>query len=1214
MPNPEDNLSSSVNIDAQEAQAALQSHMEQNASQDADDQLSGNGGVAADVTSAGNRRSADVQFRETQRNMASASRAAAAEAQAERQRLLTSVVRTRLDVATGGNAWDADAANTRAQARAELNAQLLGEGGAPLGSAPVMSSAPVDAGEGFVDPRFAEAAHPTQGLRWDTWDGDDPAWKARGMGYKNENGPVDRGVVGISEFGGVRTPGEATGAYDRLRDAVQPTLDPIAQRFKAYAAQGFARASDATEGSPLSYVTGRAAEALGGVPTEGSGDSPRYNSYKEARARAAEIEDTLKNDYTKSGRFSDINGDGYNDELQGGLREEGLAPNRPGLGARMGQSLRQHGWLLGGGLASAGESLGRADEAEGAGQYVTPEQQREKDAGLLPGLGMVVGTVAGAALGNPMLGGFAGGAVGSVAQSAVSSGAERDQALRETSERLASALGQASESATRFRDDLAATGAPIQALGQALTTVGGMGTFGPNTISGTGALVNSFGEYTAENFAAMGRVTANPLDYQLGRRVSEGLADSGDFTSAGYQAAETGEFADLKTDQHAAVLARRKGDTRLQQDIKANNAIRQWGGGLGGFLEDHMPDSTGGRFKALIGRREAEDDAAPDPDAAAQNDTINQVVAARSAHLVDTARAQSAAAGIDISTANGGGAAAVSAASDPLYGRLHAEIARDQVQMGVLQRDAANPVNAARLPFLNEQNAEYETDALQATQQIRARRRQNFGLGLSEEQAGFGLSVTRAQIEGKSAEDIYARTQAQSRYLQGVDSDPRNPLSPSERAGIEQSRLQSVYQAQQGVYTERTELAQNAIGAASVGVDQARAFGSSDQVQAALGQEASAVAQKVAELTRELNTAGQTAADYRREQGELNSANAQAVQIAARQRDQRVQDAYGISGDRLSGDQAGLSRQIRVGGSGSVDQGALDRDWSGVLKADNDAIGQYAPGSRERADAEAKLRRDQADQADQRDRLNQYTPDAGTRIRDIQTDEGLSRAEHAFRRSQIAPFSDAGADPCARAGDLEGAISRSQRQATSDFAGATAYRARQMQSGRWNELAEEGYQGQAARYQEGEDGLADRRAELERDKLEGFFGALPEMVAGNRGLSAGVGSALVPTAALSARYSPNAGVGSWADGKAATWWSGGHPSPYGHGSSTGDGGTAAGGAMSEGNRYLAEIASGINTLVGHVQGGSHGFGPSVPNHAVSTVAGSLQFDLNPRHQ
>lgn len=964
----------------------------------------------------------------------------------------------------------------------------------------------------------------------------------------------------------------------------------------------------------------QAREALLGERTQSAAPrtAPRYADFEAAQQAKADILRDAQNRYTAEGRVDEIGGEGFNREVEEANVAAGLA-KRETFAGRYRKAIGGFGGAFG--LAYGGSAL-LTGAAQGialtqSGNYVTPEQQTASAAGIMPGVGSLIGMGIGALAGpeGALVGQFLGQGVGSVAEASVKAGAERSESTRQVAEQLTAALGETTSRLKEFSAQVEATGAPVKQLQSGLNAVGAVGNFGAGSITGTGRLVNAFGENSDRFFGAITKYTSDPLLYGLGSRFAAGDAGSADITALGYDAAENADFGGLKTLQQAARDARVKDDPEFQRLAGEYQRRGRAMFGLGGFFQQH--EASWGydvRLKEGMDARRAALDGQDDPDVRAQNTLIGQFAASRVQRIVAEAGVGSAQAGVSLVENRGGSAADVEAASGALYAKLGDARAAALADVARLRADQALPVNAGRRDELEARIADAQARADGYSVTDAQRRRQNFQGEIGEEQSNFALADTQGVLGGRSAADLLYDRERQASFLEGTALDPRNPLRPSERADMQERAARYRYNARVSVYDERLGQDDVAIGRAGAEVGRQRAFGSAASTDAAMGRQVEAFQAKIAELNQEIQSGTLTVSDRIQKEKELTQTQQQAVQAEAQRRDERVRNAQAFAGDDFDIATAGQGRQIRRGGSASVDRGAVDKVWQGRLDADQYAISQYASGSRERKDAEARLARDRADFDEDNDRLNVYTPDVRTRMGDTAGDLALSKAEHAFRRASEAPYTDAGGDPFTRANDLLGQLGRSEKRLTDDFGKETAQRARLIKSGRWNDLAEEGYQDDLARNDERIEGLKDRRADIEHDRLEALFGALPEMIAGSPGR--GLGSALIPTAALSARFAPNAGVGNW--GRTATWWgtpgaSGG--SPYGHAGAGGtDGGSVPGasGGNNEGNRYLAVIAEGIGTLVRQAaSGGGFANHTTMPHPQVGSAVHALTNGYNP---
>ncbi len=1050
--------------------------------------------------------SADPQFRQQEAARLATARADAAEFQRD-------AARTRAErLATAPTGWDAAAHNARAVERGA--ARPYGTG-TPSDS-PSTMSAPVNAGAAFDSVAYDEnlAAQRLQAA------GDAPppgGWgPAPDPWADRDHGRID------------------SGTRSRVSDPTAP----------------WARTGDA-------------------APRKAA---PRYGSFEEAQQARADIHEDARNLYTARDDFAKIGGDDFKRDVESAEVSAGLREAPEGHGGnvfqRAGRNLREdwnepsgygklnYAFAAGALLQEGGQYFQRTN----SGQYVTPEQRETAQAGMMTGAGALIGTAVGSMIApgaGSWVGGMVGGGIGTVAQGIVGANESRAQETRQAAESLVNSLGEASGKVKEFSAQIEASGVSTQQFGEALASAGSVGTFGPGTTGGVLAMTGAFGEHAGEDWNAITRYTANPLLHDMGNRFSGGTATSDDITGLAYDAAETGDFGGLKTLQQASRDARVKDDPQFQADTKAlSDRKGSWWYQTGHFLAGvagHLGLPTAGKD----GIQAAQDDAdarkaavagGPDPHAQAENDLINQFATLRSQQIVADSGVKEATVGIGLAEARGGGSAEVGTASAGLYAANAAGRAATQSEIGLLQADQANPVNAGRKDELDARIADAQArlsgyDLADAQAQRRV-----FGLASDESAANFGETSTgqRAAIQagyygGKTFAEMQGsensilsteraraselRREAASPLISGTAEGARRR---SEATALETDTLRQKHDFQAAIYTQRLAGADKDIAAASETVGEKRAFGSSSDVFGAQTHEIETIRAKFAELTGELRAGGLTADQVREKEQQLIAVRGQATQVIAAQREERIASARGGAEDELTSATAPLAHQVRVGGSASVNPAAIDAAFAGILAADRDAVTSYAPDSRERRDAQARLDTDLARKQDETDALNEYRPSAATRLGDTAGRANLRRAETAFSLEQLAPYrsGDPGSAPLTAALGLEKALTGDIALQNRDQTAADADKAQRTKEGRWDDAAEAGYQ-------EGKEGRAERadqdrlrRGQAEHDRAFEMLKALPEMLAGDggqRGNSVGV----VGFAALSAYYTPNVRDGSW---------------------------------------------------------------------------------------
>lgn len=880
-----------------------------------------------------------------------------------------------------------------------------------------------------------------------------------------------------------------------------PQSDPVGDRLNDPAAGGmYSRVDD------LSALRESAQEQLSPRASSAS----RYASYDEAVQSRSNIIDEAKNIYTSSGRFSEIGSPGFNRETQSALATAGLAvapeveeaESSAKTAAKEALNRRNmFKFSLGYGMMQLGEESGHLYEQENSGQYLTPEQRTSASAGLLPGVGGIAGAAIGMAFGNPMIGGMAGAGIGSAVQGIVTGNEGRGQATREAAERLAAAMGEAASSVSTLRTQIEATGTPIQQFTQALGSAGSVGTFGPGTVAGIGALASAFGEYGQEDFSVMAQYSSGPLRHGLGALVSSGAIDATGIQSMGFDAAENGDFTGLKTLQQTASRALVKNDPAYQAAAKtltdATNsqfglgaapvAVARWARSHGLPVHNDLTaamDTEDERQSALSG--------SGDPAVAAQNLLINQFADLQSAQIVANSGIKVAQSGIGLALARGGSAAQIGTASEALYSSLADARASTQSEIALYQADLADPLRSqGREPELKAKIADATArmtgfDVAAATQ-----RRDVFKTGLGEEEAKFGTFVDRATLSGRSAASMQSGYNRQEEFLSGVAADPRNRLDPTERAGIEDSALRMRYRAAQQLYGEENAELDVTRAGRSAATSYAATYGSPldayNAGMAGLQSDRDQIAQNSSELTRGNLTNLQKLGLTRQNVG-LES------DLATRPEQLRVA-AYDAEGGILSSQQAEsraqLSRNVAIYGSSAYTPAMLGLDQDAVTHFAGAESGspfgspQRARYGQERADAQARLTDDGYQSQTYRETASQRTQD--------------TVVEHSFERAMRAPYLEGGAESSpftrgqallgnlrGRLGEAEGSLSRSSDPLAREQNTAIV------------------------------EGLKDRISDIEMERRRGFLAALPEEIAGSPGR--GATSGIIPTAGQSSFF------------------------------------------------------------------------------------------------
>ncbi len=857
--------------------------------------------------------------------------------------------------------------------------------------------------------------------------------------------------------------------------------------------------------------------------------------YAAAMKRKADVESSVRDDWTTRGDFSRIGSEAFHEDVHSNLVEAGLVePPKRGL-ALVKERLAHDKTGVAFGIGYSAMSIGSgvaAMERLNDGQYVTPEQKASAQAdAFAPAAAGIAGTLLGTAAGGVaggLAGQFIGGALGQAGSAVFGASEAREQATRESAERLTAALGEAASATGTFKSQIEATGAPVAQLGQALATVGSVGTYGTGTVAGTGALTNAFQERAGEDFATIAKYTSSPLLHGLGNRVSTGAADSGDISALGYDAAENGDFTSLKTLQDAARRAKVKSDPAFQDAARHVEDVSESQLGLGsvavGFAkwarQHNLPihnditaalDTEDARQKDLSG--------GPDPVAKAQNDLANQFVSLKSNQIVAESGIKEAAGGITLAELRGAGSAGIASAGKPLLASVAAARTATQSEIGLLQGDLADPLNAGRGDELKAKIADAQTrltgyDVTEAQQA-----RHVFTTQVEEDSASFGRTIageqqdlTRGLYGGKSLaalrgdEDrILSSEGARAAQLRRTALNPLN--SPADRdkllteaTGIETGTIEERYKFGLSQFQERER---------GVEIEGAKA-GAAVQFASVLGTPMEAYGARLGQVQ---NERAQVAALDTRLHENIPFAERQALtqqkikiegNIAVGPEQARLA-AYGaqanIQGDVQGTNRAGFSRDLSVSGNAAFarnhvfeDDAALTRLYAGAEAGSPAGSTQRARFGRMRAGAAEAAQEDQ-------DSAYIWRQTGKERVHDMQ-DEG------AFHRALIAPYRDGPeSNPLTRGNAVLGDL-------RDDLRGQQAALAKTPQSS-------PAYEANARQIED----TKNRIASLEHERLTGMFSALPETIVGRAG--SGIMAGIVPTSAMTARYTSNPSFGSW---------------------------------------------------------------------------------------
>lgn len=847
-----------------------------------------------------------------------------------------------------------------------------------------------------------------------------------------------------------------------------------------------------------------------------------------------------------SSDFIDVEGRAYNAGLGGRVREAGDR-----MRAGVSEMMRMPGmdWAIGFGAMSTAQGVTSAlKPAVGGEEYIPGQVAQQSATSLFPLIGAVAGTVAGFRMGGAQgaLGGqFVGQSLGQTAEDltdAYQTG--HTFAQQRAGEALGSSRG-GKEAVDEFVEALRTAATPaVKQLADTMTAVGRTGPVSPGAASEFGQLQFQLGsDFDATTTGVQKMLDSSP--YFARQRQAFGTApltgvSPGEYRGLAAAGAATGNYDAMEQALAYAEAVETRGVENPGYRVKSDFIKREEGQNVFEQIGEAFVPS---RVRAY---NEAKDALGTTPqflpgtvtpatrkrheDMEAQYETFQEdqaLVATATSHLgADSAR-------LSLRVLQGGGAAAMRGAQAGLEADARGGINAAEADIAILAGYKKDSPQFA--PFYDNMiGADRQKEAA-----FRAAPVENsvaaVAAGLAEEQARFTNRNLRDTIAGRTAAEQFSGD-IEYFHHRGREARTLPGLSPAQRDQMESEALAGAYQTQQGLYAETLGNLDNAIGTAGVQAGRARLFGSAGDVDQAQTQELDAFKAKVAELNQELAHGVLTATDRIAKERELSQVYGQSDQLAAARRDSRLATGDAFASDQLQIDSAGLGRAVRLGGSGAIDTAALDRDFAGVLAADQARVNAYAPGSVGRRDAEAKMAKDRAHFAEVEDGFSLYTPTARERTAGLQAGGRLSREESAFHRSLEAPNPYGGpmADAMTRGLGLERAYGTEISRLGTEFGKETARRAQRVAAGKWDDLAQEAYVGDQERYLSRVDNLENRRAGLEHDRTFEMFGALPERIIGTQGMSAGVQSALIAPGAVSAWFGGGGpGVGNWGGGPAA---------------------------------------------------------------------------------
>ncbi|MGI4789500.1 MAG: hypothetical protein ACRYFS_11695 [Janthinobacterium lividum] len=1132
------------------------------------------------------RRSPDVQRREDLRTQASASRAEAARQQAERQALMTEAARVRLQrvAVTSNGGFDTSAANARAANRHPGFA-------IPDSDVGVTSSAPKDANANFDPFVYDEALH-AQRLQTA---GDTPP--EGGWGIPDNNTPEDPSFARVGapsfnemKYGPAQGTDRTNGFASRMNDSdapwarvgaeappppppeapSEPPPSGSSSGSRRSSRPRYANAQEARDLDKLlrtgledEYAQAGRVPEIGGKGFKAELDAQRMEAeliapeeptasspYADAMKAKSAITENLRNDYASRGDFSKIGTAGFKAEVKAAEISQGFQePKGRGFAGAVGR-IQEDLKTPFGPLQyayGAGEFIQGATRdyaANNSGQYLTPEQQQTANAGLLPGIGSLVGTVAGSVI--PGLGSWAGslvgGGIGQGLQTIIGAGAEREQSVRQTSEIYGAATGASTDALKEFADTIRSTNAATKEMQTAFTTMANAGPgIGSGTLSGAAFMSGALGERYNPALSGLTRaVSSDPLMRSLQPRINATGGDLGAGALGNIAIAEAFS-GDWDASNGAATLA--EGSLTNHQwaaDTNRSNSLSS----AAGLVRDLTPlgivthPFQSAQDWAAQGRLWTGQDPQFQPGADATKAKIaadrtaafGVYTAAASAQEVAQSGMGMAGARIDIAQNTGASAAQMSGLAATLsQSALSSQGALTGAASAADAYIAAHPeLDAASRLKIRTQADSNRTTALTDQAAAAKATRSAFEMGLQEDESAYGRTMageegrlTRGLLSGRRYDQlqgdengIVSSEQVRARQLRVSAYNPIN--SPAERdqmltraTEMETNSAQQQYGFKMAGYAQNVAQDDQRIGAAGLRVTQAQITGGPQEVYTARGTELEAYRAKIAELGRELAAGGMTVDDRIAKERELTSTRQQVAQATDQRQQAYFSDQAHLVTTQTQTAEVGLDRALRRGGNAAFDDKILALNLDAQTNAQNklDFDRRNTPGNTQRLlDDELVVKQTAEASQESFDTRNNYRPTSAF-------SRQMANDQTAFQVALEAPYIRGGAesDPLTRGN----AVIKDIRQ---DMAQNEANRLKGQRDGSWTDDNETDYS-----QHRNQDSL--QLAGMEREKRFALFNAIPNTIIGGGAMGNSVSSFSFD--ALTAAYAPNELQGSW---------------------------------------------------------------------------------------
>jgi len=864
----------------------------------------------------------------------------------------------------------------------------------------------------------------------------------------------------------------------------------------------------------------------------------KFTTAKDAADLAKDLRTDLENQYAQTGRFTDIGGAEFQADLQSNLSGAGLAPPPPAA------TPFYRSWMQNltseKGMSAIGQGAGWASLAMAAGysnierlnqgQYVAPETMAAAQMqAVLPGMGVMAGTMIGTALGGPggaYAGQLLGGSLGTMASATFGAGMERDKVARETSQELGTVIGAATAAIKKFAQDLQDTGAPLQDLQKTFNIIAQMGggSMSTGAVKTQAGLSLALGDRYDPTIAGMASVfQRNPVLSQMRYEMTQSsitpqqaadmqvaLSATGDEAGA----AAFGNYAEAKTHnkQYDTDIAK-YGDPRDESlagswTTASRTASTYWQalhlGGVKGWFRAY-----GGALESDKRLNANESPLLPGGDAtnaargaAATNATKNyhnlfgNQVATEGA--ADVARSDFSEVMVN-GTKYSDFAKVETAARDALDdSKTSTRKMKEFVQGKIAGADPkVQPLLMLEANRLQRQELGLETESNQMA-------KATFGYYEDIQSSQFGYDQFSGEYSGKSAKSLRGLVTDRMDHLRNVAADQGLPMNDADRIAYLQQAKQLDIQSHQDIYRQEE---------GEIGVSSAKAFrrvtiASSYETpqneRKAQHEYRQTLTNQEAQLNRELKEGNLNYDQRLAKMKEIAQIGVAVTQNEVQSRRQFFSEQDTTFSAQFTGFTAGINRVIQRGGNAAVNV----TNGTAILEKQI-ANAQTNLSQESRPDVRATIQAQIDSLNEQKSAFIQSTNTFSLNAKDQQSQTIL---DGEMYRAMKMPYMDSPNSNRFAIGNRE------LSQVNRDITTLNANRTTKKKAGGWHEEDESTYQEQLQ-------GYLNKKTDVEYSERYELFNALPEMIAGSP--IGGIGVSILPTQAMAAAFSPNPTVGAF---------------------------------------------------------------------------------------